>query len=210
VNAAIASPGASHPVAANDPLFDNAAFWNVRYESDPGLGSGIGSRGEVAAYKRAVIGSFLDEMRPRTLLDVGCGDLEIVAPLNLPASYCGLDVSEVIIARNKVRFPRLRFEHADLCVLDDFERLSADVVLCLDVLIHQHTRTHYERMVGRLVSLARTGGLVSGFAASPRSPYRSAITAYHEPVTESLQRAGAKGIRIVGAYRDTVMVAFER
>lgn len=187
--------------------FDNKEFWNNRYETDPALGSGIGSRNENKEYKARIIKSLIDEFQSNSVLDVGCGDLEIVK--NLPfKEYTGIDISETIIEKNKKIKPVWSF----LCgnFLDLKQNLEADMVLCFDVLIHQHNYPDYVEFVKSLVNATKNIGIVSGYEWFPEKSFRSEITAYHEPISETLQNCGAKNIKLIGNYRQTEIFAYNK
>jgi 2-polyprenyl-3-methyl-5-hydroxy-6-metoxy-1,4-benzoquinol methylase len=204
--------GLSLDMDQNDLLFDNSRFWDRRYRDDPALGSGIGSRGANLRYKQDIIGAFLERTRPESILDVGCGDHETLRAFRDLPGYLGIDVSAVVVAQNMARFPDRAFTHCDF--IDSAEGAgSADAVLCMEVLIHQHRQDSYERMVRNLVAAAHKGGLVSGYLVNPRPAVRSDIIAWHEPLAETLAKAGARNIEIVGRSLEVDclgFVAFER
>ena len=52
----------------------NSIFWDFRYQYYPELGSGIGSRGKLAEYKRNLLANCFNYREDLTVLDVGCGD----------------------------------------------------------------------------------------------------------------------------------------
>ncbi|WP_375210427.1 class I SAM-dependent methyltransferase [Hyphomonas jannaschiana] len=199
--------------AENDPDFDNQSFWNNRYTTNIALGSGVGSRGTNMRLKRELISDFLDEMKPESILDVGCGDFEVLSGIDLKATYLGLDVSSVVVERNRVMFPGKSFKNTDFAALDDVTEYEADVVFNFEVLIHQHTYDAYTRLVRNIVNAARKGGFISGYIQDPRPHLSSAIIAWHEPLTETLEKMGAKNIQIRAASPDTeamCYVSFER
>lgn len=57
---------------ANNPRFQTSAYWRTRY--DRGASSGGGSRGAEATMKASLIDRVIDEVRPTSVLDFGCGD----------------------------------------------------------------------------------------------------------------------------------------
>ena len=189
------------------PDFDNASFWNERYLGDPGLGSGLGSRAAPRALKTALIRHTLEREYSSSVLDIGCGDLASVAELPL-ADYTGIDIAETVIEANAVRRPSWKFLAGDFLKLRDQHCFRADLVLCFDVLIHQHEFAVYEAFVRALVASCASLALVGAFQTPPRPQYRSEITAYHEPIMRTLARCGVKGMRIIASYRDTVVVEF--
>jgi hypothetical protein len=186
--------------------FDNASFWNDRYLADPRLGSGLGSRAAPRALKTALIRHTLERERSHSVLDIGCGDLASVEELPI-TDYTGIDIAETVIKANAAR-RSWKFFAGDFLKLYDRHYLRADLVLCFDVLIHQHDFASYEAFVRAIVASCKGIGLVGAFQSPPRPQYRSEITAYHEPITRTLVRCGVKEMRIVATYRDTVVVEF--
>ena len=192
----------------NDPLFDNREFWDRRYADNPALGSGIGSRGENLLHKRKIIEDFLGKVAPRTILDVGCGDHEVLRTVVSLPGYLGLDVSGVVVARNRQLFPHRRFECLDFIDCTGLEALRADVVLCTEVLIHQHRREQFDGLLRNIVAAAAAGGLVSGYMFDPRAVIPSDIIAWHEPITDALMHNGAKAVTVESRSLETDCLAF--
>ena len=118
--------------------------------------------------------------------------------------------AETVIEVNTVRRPSWKFLAGDFLKLRDQHRFRADLVLCFDVLIHQHEFATYEAFVRAIVASCGGIALVGAFQTPPRPQYRSEITAYHEPITRTLARCRVKSMRIVASYRDTVVVEFAR
>lgn len=195
-------------MSRNDPLFDNRQFWDRRYAENPTLGSGIGSRGENLLHKRKIIEGFLERVAPTSVLDVGCGDHEVLREIAHLPGYVGVDVSAVVVARNRQMFPHRRFECLDFVACSPAERLPADVVLCTEVLIHQHRREQFEGLLKNIVAAAATGGLVSGYMFDPRPTIASEIIAWHEPITDALMRGGARAVTVEGRSLETDCLAF--
>jgi SAM-dependent methyltransferase len=192
----------------NNQLFDNREFWNRRYADDPTLGSGIGSRGANLLHKKKVIEEFLQKAAPATVLDVGCGDHEVLRQVSELPGYIGLDVSEVVVARNRRLFPQRRFECLDFVHCATPEEFRADVVLCMEVLIHQHRREQFDGLLRNIVTAAVRGGLVSGYMFDPRPAIRSDIIAWHEPITDALVRNGASTVTVAARSLETDCLAF--
>jgi 2-polyprenyl-3-methyl-5-hydroxy-6-metoxy-1,4-benzoquinol methylase len=191
----------------NDETFSNQAFWNQRYVENPELGSGVGSRGNNALYKRAIVKEFLRGFSPTSVLDIGCGDHEVLKDLALPG-YIGVDVSPVVIQLNTAKFPDRRFALLDFTHLEEVGGLLSDATLCMEVIIHQHRRSDYDALVQNLLASTRVRGLVSGYLRDPRPNLRSAIIAWHEPITVSLENAGAKDIAVVTTSLESDCLGF--
>jgi 2-polyprenyl-3-methyl-5-hydroxy-6-metoxy-1,4-benzoquinol methylase len=181
--------------------FDNRLFWNQRYEANPALGSGVGSRGEVRDYKRRLLENAVGHWRPRSILDVGCGDMEVGTAL--PAEgYTGLDFSEVAVSSNRMKHPDRRFVAGNFI---DLEMGTPDMVVCLDVLIHLASREVFRAFVRKLIDTAGRVGIVAGDEADPGL---GGIVFFHEPLSHALVRAGARNLRKVGSYRHVAVFEF--
>jgi 2-polyprenyl-3-methyl-5-hydroxy-6-metoxy-1,4-benzoquinol methylase len=185
----------------------NSLFFGARYELNPDLGSGVGSRGEVLRYKQRLLQQLLDGCSRSSVLEIGCGDLEVSSCLQL-GGYLGVDSAPSAVALARRRRPDWRLEVAD--PLDRSANLpAADVVLCLDVLLHQTPRENYERLVIELARLARGRLIVSGYEDAPA--FRSSITHYYEPLTRTLERlTDFHEVSVVGGYRDVSVVVAAR
>lgn len=181
--------------------FNNRLFWDSRYALDPMLGSGLGSRGESMEFKRKVLAQVVKRYRPKTILDVGCGDLAVGSAL--PAQgYLGIDVSETVIRLNGDRYPDRRFRSGDFLAMD----LSpADMVVCLDVLIHLSDRETYRRFVTKLVAICRGVGVVAGDDTDQRP---GPIVFFHESLHQTLHDSGARNIRKLGCYRHVTLYEY--
>lgn len=177
-------------------------YWNERYATNPCLGSGLGSQGDILAYKRTLLEKLSSRYSASSVLDVGCGDMAVGEALP-EQGYIGIDFSNVVTSLNGARFPARRFVCGDFLELD---LAQAEMVICLDVLIHIASADDYRRFAKRLVTLCRTAGVVTGFEVPPS--YLSEITFYHEPLGQTLARAGAVNVRKVGGYRQVAVFAF--
>jgi 2-polyprenyl-3-methyl-5-hydroxy-6-metoxy-1,4-benzoquinol methylase len=178
--------------------FDNALFWNNRYANFPELGSGVGSRGEVLEYKKERLRHAVRFFEERSVLEIGCGDLETSKDLNLKY-YLGRDLSAAALEIARAKRPDWRFIQGTLDHADG--GLQADLVICLDVLIHQKRADDYRALISRLARTARRRLIVSGYESPPS--FVSNIVAYHEPLSVTLRGIGVfNEIIEIGKYRD--------
>jgi SAM-dependent methyltransferase len=189
--------------------FDNAKFWDERYSSNIELGSGAGSRGGFLEYKRELLQDLIDRLNPRSILDVGCGDIEVTRELQFDGSYTGIDMSSVVIERNRAIRPDWTFLHGDFTALTREQPLEADLVLCLDVLIHQHDPEEYRALTKALLDASRMALLVNSFDSLPRSGKLSPNVAFHEPITKTLTDLGVHTMKTMAEFRRTLIVLAE-
>jgi hypothetical protein len=174
--------------------FDNGTFWDLRYRHFGELGSGIGSRGANVEVKRALLREHGAE-EAGSVLDVGCGDLEVAGALDLHG-YVGLDASPAALeAARRVR------PDWDFRLGLPPETAPAELVLCLEVLIHQTSRDAYDALLAFLAAKTERTLLVSGFDAGTEDIRRNHMLAFYEPLETSLARTGRfRTIRRVGAH----------
>ena len=101
-----------------------------------------GSRGAPLQYKRTLLESEGLESAA-SILDIGCGDLEVIHPFNL-RQYLGLDVSQKAISVASAR----RSDWSFRLMSDEMEAVpAAELVLCLEVLIYQPDWASYWRII---------------------------------------------------------------
>lgn len=184
--------------------FDNKTFWDNRYEENPELGSGLGSRGENLNYKRQILKQIIDAVEPQSILDIGCGDQFVTSDIP-DDKYVGIDLSSVVISKNRKKYPKRTFIEANF--LETY--ISAfDMTICFDVVIHIDNLSQYRNFVKRVVNTTKKCGVISGFEEYPG--LHSEITFYHEPLSNTLCHAGAKNLRLLGKYRDTSVWYFTK
>lgn len=185
--------------------FDNRLFWDFRYDQAPGLGSGLGSRGETLLRKRALLTPYCRALAGSSVLDVGCGDLETMRHMPL-ARYHGTDVSEAALRIAREKRPDWTFGPA---ALDEIADGAFDVALCLDVLIHQPTAADFDALVAALVRISRTAIIVSGYASDAD---HGGITFFTRPLGPAfLEHDGVAEVVEIGRYRDvTVLLVIKK
>ena len=183
-------------VAQRRRAFSNEIFWDFRYAQFPDLGSGLGSRGDVLSHKRALLEPYFDLIASESILDVGCGDLELFAPLPL-GDYTGIDVSGEALRIASRRRPEWTFLRKDL---SDFPDDSFDYVTCMDVLIHQPNEAAARDLVDNLVRVARKGVFFSAHTTPIKGAGISFNSAEMLAFISSLKPVSA--VHRLGSYRD--------
>ncbi|WNH11619.1 hypothetical protein [Thalassobellus suaedae] len=184
----------------------NSIFWDFRYAFFPELGSGIGSRGYTLLYKRKLLKScFGNNSKVISVLDVGCGDLEIIHVFDFK-EYLGLDLSLEAVKKGRIKKPNWNFELIGSSIFD-FDK--KDIVICLDVLIHQKKYKSYLDLVNSIVQHTNLRLIIAAYDNEPN--FISDITFYHEPITETLTRVGDfERIYKVGEYNSTSVIIADK
>ena len=197
------NPMAGEAVArANEQIakgFDNRVFWEMRYQRFPERGSGVGSRGDNITYKRGLLIEQGVEAAA-SVLDIGCGDLEVVKTLNI-SNYVGVDQSAKAIEIARRARPDWQFLEGAAT-----EASAAEMVLCFEVLIHQEKKASHDALIKTLADKTQRMLLVSGYAADPDSTRTNPMIFFHEPLAASLERTGRfKSVREIGRHTDVVV-----
>lgn len=179
--------------------FCNQVFWDFRYKYHAELGSGIGSRGATLEYKKNVLAPYLAMHIDDRVLDIGCGDLELLAEVSF-SNYTGLDLSEEAINLCRQKRPDWQFIMGSLQSLANGD--AYDLVLCLDVLIHMPNIEIYTETVRMIVSLCRSHLIASGYNVRPS--FESHMVFYYEPLIKTFEYCGCprESIEIIGRYHD--------
>ena len=179
--------------------FNTQLFWEMRYERFPERGSGVGSRGANLDYKRALLKAEGAE-QASSVLDVGCGDLEVVSPLDLH-NYVGIDRSDVTLAAAAAVRPDWTFVRAPAPHVS-----PAELVLCFEVAIHQQSAEDYFELI-RFVAEKTTGTLIiSGYDESSEEIRANHMLFFYEPLRTSLERTGKfRTIRAIGNHTTVVV-----
>ena len=179
--------------------FSNELFWDFRYDQFPELGSGLGSRDAVLAYKHDLLRPFVAMIGTGTILDVGCGDLEVFGPL--PAvNYTGIDISEQALTIARAKRPDWNFANLNIA---EIAAGSFDYCSCIDVLIHQPTIDVAQALARNLVRVARKGVFFSIHSEAISGSGISFNSFEIKDFVASLP--GISGISLIGAYRDTAL-----
>jgi len=174
--------------------FDNRVFWDLRYRHFPERGSGVGSRGDILLVKRQLLKEAGVEAAA-SILDVGCGDLEVIKDLSI-ANYIGLDQSAETLEIARRARPDWTFTLTPAA-----DVAAAEMVICFEVLIHQETEQAYFALIDFLASKTKRALLVSGFSADDWSISSNPMIFFYEPLELSLRRTGRFGaIRQIGAH----------
>ena len=91
-----------------------------------------------ARHRRRHVFAWLDALRFESLLDVGCGNAELLRLIDVRypgRTLSGVDLSETVVAHNQAAVPRMRFAVANI-EAHDLPGAAVDVIVCCEVLEH--------------------------------------------------------------------------
>jgi SAM-dependent methyltransferase len=167
------------------------SFWEHRYRENPDLGSGVGSKDFWRARKLRFVERFICTGNIRSILDLGCGDLQVMGALKLPdgITYTGIDFSEQVVARNRERFPHYSFISADLGELSSLKLPTPDLIVCLDVLFHIGSDSTYDRVLEYLCNAGAKAILLTAVVTEERP---GLAHVFHRDFWKASERLGLK------------------
>ena len=127
------------PTEIFDKLYKSGG-WN-------GIGSGPGSNVEINKEYLTILHKIIDYTPSiKTVIDIGCGDWQLMKNLSFTKNYIGIDVSPYIIEQNKIKYEKENVKFligdlisgnlpdGDICIVKDvLQHLTNDQVkICLD------------------------------------------------------------------------------
>jgi 2-polyprenyl-3-methyl-5-hydroxy-6-metoxy-1,4-benzoquinol methylase len=109
-----------------------------------------------ARHRRRIAFSLIHSVAPQTILDVGCGNGELLMSMKetFPyATFSGVDISPHVIKKNASRFQDITFDVLNL----ELQSLSSqfDLVVCSEVIEHLNDRP---KALENLASMVKPGG----------------------------------------------------
>lgn len=156
----------------------DTAYWNGRYES--GAGAGSGSRGRLAEFKLEVVQGLVDKYKVESVVDVGCGDGGQLSELSVK-SYLGLDPSPVAVDKAclyRVDTDASSWEYEVFSEEIVMSGNAHDMAISLDVLMHldeEAYRKHVEMLFHlskRYVLIYAPNRLANGMKLAPHMFFR--------------------------------------
>lgn len=175
----------------------NMAFYQAFWEETPDFAR----YNPGARHRRRLIADCLGAERFSSVLDVGCGQGELLALLRGAhpevASLAGIDLSPDQVARNGERWPDMEFFALD--VQKEALKRTFDLVVCSEVIEHLDDQ---RAAMGNLARMVRAGGrlLVTCPTGTMYATERHFGHVRH-PRAEELQRwAGEAGLELVSLW----------
>lgn len=167
-------------------MYDERRYWSSRYSS--GLTSGAGSEGYEADWKRLQIIGLLDKYSVKSVIDLGCGDGQLMFPVLgvYPLlEYIGVDLADSIIQKHKatsfIRDGRTEFIRAGI----SDGALQSDLVLMIDVLFHLRSQTEHDKAIRSFCGSVKRVGVLSCWNNKIADDVLAAHCFYRETVIPS-------------------------
>lgn len=138
---------------ARSDALDSGTFWNEHYLAQGTSGSGSYHR--LAAFKAEILKAFLQAAKIKATIELGCGDGNQLR-LTSYRDYTGIDVSEVVIQKDREQFaqmPNYRF-YCSLTQRSEYIGRKYDLALSMDVIFHLLEQSVFEAYMKDLFSLS--------------------------------------------------------
>lgn len=176
---------------------DNAAFWENHYASKPEPGAGLTD-------KRRQIAPVLSAWSDGPVVDIGCGDLALMAPFDLE-DYTGYDLAPSGLDLARASRPDWQFRQGSSSAVP---KGAAALSVCLDVAIHQSSPESYRQLVHDAIEASRDAVLISGYDAPVET---RGIVFFHEPLSQTLAAHPAIAhVTRIGGWGDVTLLLAER
>ncbi len=110
-------------------------YWNERYKNNGN--SGMGSYNRLAEFKAEVVNQFIEKEKIETVIEIGCGDGNQLSLIHYN-NYTGVDVSEVIIEKNKLNYQNDKTKrfYWTKTERDKYINQKYDMAISMDVIFH--------------------------------------------------------------------------
>lgn len=110
-------------------------FWNEHYKNNGN--SGTGSYHRLAEFKAEIVNQFITKEKIKSVIEIGCGDGNQLSLIHYN-NYTGVDVSEVIVERNKKNYQNDNTKQF-FCTKTEREKYinqKYDMSISMDVIFH--------------------------------------------------------------------------
>ncbi len=179
--------------------FLNRMYWDLCYS----LRRGADPRDPSLPYKQQIVRQVMGRFAPLSTLDIGCGDGLVTGDIP-DGLYTGIDISPVVLDRNRTRLPQRKYLPGDF-VEKKLPRYA--LTFCFDVVNHLDSTDRYREFVSQVLCCTAGHGVISGYEEKPG--LEGDITFFHEPLSETLRNAGAENLSRLGKYGDLTLWQFE-
>ncbi len=165
-------------------MFDAATYWDNRYKG--GGTSGRGNEGDLLGFKIGTLSNYVSMLEPKNIIDLGCGDGEVVKRAMFSCPYTGVDVSPAAVAKCRKEIGK-KIRTYSFFMNDAIGRkfwytpAGYDVALSLDVIYHLIDQARYDAYMRDLTSLSRSAIII--FSSNFESPVGPAWTRHRRFAT---------------------------
>ncbi len=168
-----------------------------------GEGSGKGSNPNAARSYLALLQEYLNDPRFHTIVDLGCGDWQLMSKVTIPKNkqYYGYDVVPWLIAANNKKFAVDNLHFLTVKHLRDFEKtaVEGDLLIVKDVLQHW-PNSEIEYFINKVLPHFKYALITNDY--NPRAAHQNLdiMMGYHHPLDLTAAPYGLKNAHVVLEY----------
>jgi 2-polyprenyl-3-methyl-5-hydroxy-6-metoxy-1,4-benzoquinol methylase len=184
--------------------FNHQFFWDYYYSNDSCKKNSDKTRTINTEAKYNILQRVVEAGDYRSILDIGCGDIESTHRLKGNFKYLGIDTSieALKLAKNKRREWEFQVYSDFICSLVPE---SYNLVFCLDVLIHQSSKMKYDEIVQLITTATNDTLVVTGYDDTP--VFTSSYKYYYENISDSIRKTGLfSEVFTVAKYADISVI----
>ena len=167
-----------------------------------GKGSGIGAIKENAIPFLTYLQHFIDSNHITSIVDIGCGDWELMKHINIPlsANYLGLDIVDRIIVKNIRDYAKNNIQFATVNNIEDLSNYKGDLLIIKDVMQHWNNVSIWFA-INRIIPNFKYAILVNNFEAENALPVNSDIFAGNSRPLDLEAAPFFMKLRVIGDYK---------
>jgi SAM-dependent methyltransferase len=111
-------------------------YWKVNYNGETSGPSGAGGMRSTSAPYLEFLQNFVDSQNINTIIDIGCGDFQLMKHLRLSShiKYIGVDIVDVLIQDNIAKYAKANIIFETVNRIEELEKYQGDLLLIKDVL----------------------------------------------------------------------------
>ena len=167
-----------------------------------GKGSGIGAIKGNAIPFLTYLQDFINSNHITSIVDIGCGDWELMKYINIPqgVNYMGVDIVDRLIANNIRDYAKDNIKFSTVNNMEDLTKYEGDLLIIKDVMQHWDTVSIWFA-INRILPNFKYAILVNNFESEGAPPVNSDIpTGSSRPLDLEAAPFFMK-LRVIGDYR---------
>lgn len=141
-------------------------------------GSGIGAMKQYSMPFIEYLQNFINSNNITSIVDIGCGDWEMMKYVNIPSNinYIGVDIVDKIIENNKKHYAKENISFEKIDNIKELSKYNGDLLIIKDVMQHWDTITIWYS-IGHIISNFKYALIVNNIVSQGAPSINSEINA---------------------------------